>query len=383
MATLALPEFVLDNAPVGMVLIDARDEVVWANRAAVRILAPGSEGLVGRVVTAVMRPADTRSLHSDIEALRDGPGVPWESEERWETAEGRSVWLQVSASAVPPSVANHLPVLAAGRRDAAAVICQFVDITARKEAEAALAGTRRELEARNRELERSNEDLTQFAYVASHDLSEPLRVIAGHVDLLASRYSGRIDEDADRWIHFAVDGCERMRILIGDLLQYSRTGRRQPVLEEVDLAEVVSLVIHDLGSLMAESDVRLTVGPLPKLEANAGQMRQLMTNIVANALKFTRPGETAEIHISAERGRGEWLIQVADNGIGIPEEYRTRVFGIFERLHSRDRYSGSGIGLAIARRIVELHGGHIRAESSPLGGCRISFTIADRPEALT
>lgn len=267
--------------------------------------------------------------------------------------------------------------------DDSALICQFTDITARKDAEAALARTRRELEVRNGELERSNEELTQFAYVASHDLSEPLRVIAGHVELLADRYRGRLDADADRWIGFAVDGCTRMRTLIGDLLMYSRTGREGSGFGDVDMNRVARDAARDLGATLEECHARLTIDSLPAVRGHAGQLRQVMVNLTSNATKFTKPGQPPEIHISACHEGGAWVFRVADNGIGISEQYRDRVFGIFQRLHAQGKYPGSGIGLAITKKVIDLHGGRIWVDDSPLGGCTICFTIpGPSPKAL-
>lgn len=370
---LRFPQSILDSAPVGMVILDRTGAVSWANRAAADILAADPASLAGRPVTTLVRPSDIDQVRAAFDRLTSDRTATWQSEGRWHTADGRDLWLQLSASALPRP--DDDPAGSSESSDGA-VICQFVDVTARKQAEAALADARRELERRNVELERSNADLTQFAYVASHDLSEPLRVISGHVELLAHRYRGALDADADRWIDFAVDGCNRMRTLIGDLLHYSRTGRDSPPPQPVDMNDIGRQAAVDLGQMIADADAQVRIGPLPTVDGHAGQMRQLLVNLIANAIKFSWPAIPPEVDVAASDDGAYWHFSVSDNGIGIPEEYREKIFGIFQRLHTRERYPGSGIGLAICRKIVELHGGTIWVDDAPDGGCTIRFTIA-------
>jgi light-regulated signal transduction histidine kinase (bacteriophytochrome) len=260
------------------------------------------------------------------------------------------------------------------------VIRQILDITERKAAEGELARVLAELRRRNVELERSNEELTQFAYVASHDLSEPLRVIAGHVELLARRYEGQLDENADRYIAFAVDGCTRMRVLIEDLLSYSRAGR-EAQFQPVDVTEVMEQVRRNLGPALGESGGSLIVdGDLPTLTADRTQLVQVFTNLVANSLKYRRPDLAPAVHVSALHAEDSWRLEIADNGVGIPKEHRERIFRIFQRLHGRD-IPGTGIGLAICRKIVERHQGTIEVGESPYGGTAFTIVLSDR-EAL-
>lgn len=366
------PQSVLDRAPVGMVILDGDGTVSWANRAAAQTLRTDARSMVGQPIFSFVTAADAEPVLAAFAGLLEGRADAWESEDRWLTAGGQAVWLRLSASSMPgPAVPPDRQSAATG----GSVICQFLDVTARKEAEAALAETRRELEVRNRELERSNQELTEFAYVASHDLSEPLRVIAGHVELLAQRYRGALDADADRWIEFAVDGCNRMRTLIGDLLRYSRTGRELGQPAPVDMDQITRQAASDLGPMIADAGARVRIDSLPTVSGDAGQFRQLMANLLSNAVKFSRPGTPPEVDVTAGTDGGYWEFTVSDQGIGIPEEYRQRIFGIFHRLHGRDSYPGSGIGLAIARKIVELHGGTIWVDSGPGDGCEIHFTI--------
>lgn len=255
------------------------------------------------------------------------------------------------------------------------------NITAKREIEIALAMTRRELEIRNRRLERSNADLEQFAYVASHDLSEPLRAVSGMVELLARRYEGRLDDDADEFINFAVDGCKRMRAMIDDLLSYSRAGSEGLKLSDVDLNETVSQIVNSLSVEVAATDATLKVGGLPVVRADPIKIAQVIQNLVANALKFRRPDRHLTIDVSAYEEAGFWRIMVSDNGIGVEEAYRSKVFRMFQRLNDRETYTGNGIGLAIAERVVTAHGGSIGLADGVDGGISVWFTIPLSEEA--
>ena len=247
------------------------------------------------------------------------------------------------------------------------------DITERIRAEEALA---RQAE----ELSRSNAELEQFAYVASHDLQEPLRMVASYTQLLARRYRGKLDEDADEFIAYAVDGVTRMQALINDLLAYSRVGTREVAAEPTEVEAVLERVLAMLGPAIADAGAAVTHDPLPTVRADAVQIGQLLQNLVANAIKFHGP-QAPRVHVGAARGEDEWVFSVRDNGIGIAPEYQERIFIIFQRLHSRAEYPGTGIGLAICKKIVERHGGRIWLESAPGGGTTFFFTIPDHPPA--
>ena len=234
-----------------------------------------------------------------------------------------------------------------------------------------------ELAAYADELARSNDDLQQFAYVASHDLQEPLRMVASYTQLLARRYRGQLDADADEFIGFAVDGVTRMQALINDLLAYSRAGRKEGDRTHVPLGEVVDKVVRVLGPAITTADAVVTCDRLPTVWGDAGQLGQLLQNLIGNAIKF-RGSEPPRVHVSARREDGEWLVSVRDNGIGIAPEFTSRIFVIFQRLHSRNEYPGTGIGLAICRKIVERHGGRIWVESEPGHGATFHFTLPDK-----
>jgi PAS domain S-box-containing protein len=250
----------------------------------------------------------------------------------------------------------------------AEAITQSID---RLRAKAALA-------AHAEELARSNAELQQFAYVASHDLQEPLRMVASYTQLLARRYRGRLDTDADEFIGFAVDGVTRMQALINDLLAYSRVGTRSREMGDVETSRVVSDTLANLRTELDRHAARVHLGRLPRVRGDAGQLGQLFQNLVANALKF-RGDAAPEIRVDAERRDGDWVFTVRDNGIGIAPEFHDRVFIIFQRLHTRDEYPGNGIGLAICKKIVERHGGRIWIESRPGEGAAFSFTLPGTP----
>ncbi|MBN1455076.1 MAG: PAS domain S-box protein [Methanomicrobia archaeon] len=252
------------------------------------------------------------------------------------------------------------------------------DITERKKAEEELQKYHEHLEelvkARTAELERSNAELQQFAYVASHDLQEPLRMISSYLQLLERRYKGRLDADADDFIFYAVDGAKRMQALINDLLAYSRVQTRGKPFEPTDAEQVLNLTLKNLQPAIEESNAKITHDPLPTVIVDEVQLVQVFQNLIGNAIKF-RGDEPPRIHISAEKGANEWLFSVSDNGIGIEPQYTDKIFGIFQRLHSAQDYPGTGIGLAVCKRIVERHGGRIWVDSEPGKGSTFYFAI--------
>jgi light-regulated signal transduction histidine kinase (bacteriophytochrome) len=221
-----------------------------------------------------------------------------------------------------------------------------------------------QLAATATELERSNSELEQFAYVASHDLQEPLRKVTSFCQMLQDRYGGQLDERADQYIDFAVDGARRMQQLINDLLAFSRVGR------DPHLA--------DLGEAVGETGAEIVIGELPRLSVEPPLIRTVFQNLIGNALRF-RGERSPVVRIEAERRDDDWLFTCTDNGIGIEPEYAERIFVIFQRLHPRDRYEGTGIGLAMCRKIIEYHGGGIWLDREYSGGARIRFTLPAEP----
>jgi light-regulated signal transduction histidine kinase (bacteriophytochrome) len=243
----------------------------------------------------------------------------------------------------------------------------ITDITERKKAEEALQRTMAELE-------RSNAELQQFAHVASHDLQEPLRMVASYTQLLEKRYKGSLDADADEFIAYAVDGAKRMQNLILGLLSYSRVGTRGKPFEPTECESVFKQVLDNLKVTIDESGAGVTHDPLPRVMADETQLIQLFQNLLANAIKF-RGEDQPRIHVSAKEDSNECLFSVSDNGIGINPGYFDRIFVIFQRLHGREEYPGTGIGLSVCKRIVERHGGRIWVESQPGEGSTFHFAI--------
>jgi PAS domain S-box-containing protein len=255
-----------------------------------------------------------------------------------------------------------------------AVIAQGLDITERKQAEARLL-------QKVDELYRSNKELEQFAYIASHDLQEPLRMVASYTQLLSRRYKGRLDSDADEFIAFAVDGANRMQRLIQDLLEFSRVGTKGRELLETSSEDALQNALVNLHGAIEASGAQVTHDPLPFVMADESQLVQLFQNLVGNAIKYQLPGAAPRVHVSAAiNGGRKWQFAVQDNGLGIDAQYFDKIFGMFQRLHKRDEYAGTGIGLAICKKIVERHGGSISVESKSGEGSTFRFALAAAKE---
>jgi light-regulated signal transduction histidine kinase (bacteriophytochrome) len=248
------------------------------------------------------------------------------------------------------------------------ILLAIEDITERKRA-------KEERAHYTRELARSNADLEQFAYVASHDLQEPLRMVASFCTLLAERYRGKLDADADDFIGFAVEGATRMQALIEGLLQYSRVARRGGGFEPTACEVVLEQATANLETLIVENGAIVTHDPLPTVQADRSQLVQLFQNLIGNAVKF-HGEQPPRVHVGAQREEDGWTFFVRDNGIGIEPRFGERVFEIFQRLHERDRYPGTGVGLSICKRIVEHHGGRIWVESQLGKGATFFFTLS-------
>jgi PAS domain S-box-containing protein len=330
------------------------------NRGAERMFGYTAGEIVGRPVSLLV-PAERREEEKEILArISHGERV-----EHYRTRRRRKDGSEVDVSLTASPIRDE-----AGAIIGASSISR--DITRQIAIEAELA-------RQSEELRRSNAELERFAYVASHDLQEPLRMVSSYVQLLARRYQGRLDADADEFIHYAVDGASRMRRLIQDLLTYARISTRGEAFEPVALEEVLEDTREALKVAIEESGATLTHDPLPTVTADPTQMGQLFQNLLSNALKF-RGAEPPVVHIGARRSgdhAGAWLFSVHDNGIGIDPAFFDRIFIVFQRLHGMTEYSGTGIGLALCRRIVERHGGHLWVESGAGRGATFFFTLPD------
>ncbi|MCI0746529.1 MAG: CHASE domain-containing protein [Verrucomicrobia subdivision 3 bacterium] len=302
-----------------------------------------------------------RAFEDEKQILRTGkPVIGREEKETW--PDGSVTWVSTTKDALRDKAGQITGTFGISR-----------DITARKKAEQALA-------EKNQELSRSNTELEQFAYVASHDLQEPLRMVASYTQLLSRRYKGRLDADADEFISYAVEGATRMQELINDLLAYSRVGTRGKPFAITDCNEVLKRTLANLKIAVEESRARIMHDPLPSVLGDPTQLTQLFQNLLSNAIKFRAQDTAPEIHIAVtsrldEVGQPEWVLAFGDNGIGIEEKYFGRIFIIFQRLHTREQYAGTGIGLAVCKKIVERHGGRIWVESTPGKGSIFYLTL--------
>ncbi len=309
-----------------------------------------------------IHPDDLERMTAEIRETERAGGELWSTELRFRHVDG-----------------SYRDVLGRGviLRDAAGattrIIGTLLDISDRIAIEHALRD-------RTAALERSNAELERFAQIASHDLQEPLRTVASFVQLLAKRYSDKLDDNGLRYVHYAVDGAERMRALIDALLAYSRVDRPSaPINAEVELSRVMARARADLRSAIAESKAELTSDELPMVQGNEIQLTQVLMNIIGNAIKY-RGSAPPKVHVSAAREEPGWRISVRDNGIGIDPQYFEKIFVMFQRLHTREAYEGTGVGLALCKRIVERHGGRIWVESQPGAGCTFHFTLKPTDE---
>jgi PAS domain S-box-containing protein len=349
---------VIESMSEAWFLIDRTGRVQRVNSAAAALLECEETELVGR------RFAEIRGS----DAI---PATPWQLLER--APSGRLAHFDVeiftrAGRQVPISISVGLVRDQRGKVIGMQVMAR--DITERKEAEAALA-------RHAPELARSNAELEQFAYIASHDLQEPLRMMASFAQLLARRYKDQLDADADEFIGYITEGAVRMQRLINDLLSYSRVGTRGRDFLPTDCAEVVGTVCANLRAAIEESGAVVITDPLPVVMADDTQLVQLFQNLLSNAIKF-RGEKPVLVYVGAEHRGNDWRFWVRDNGIGIEAQYVERIFLIFQRLHGRGQYPGTGIGLAIAKKIVERHGGRIWVESEARKGSTFYFTLPAR-----
>ncbi len=349
-------------------MLDPKGNVVSWNVGAERIIGYKAEEIIGRNFSMLYLPEaiERGKPQSELDAaVRNGRG----EDEGWRVRkDGSRFWASTVATALCDEAGNLKGFSKITR-----------DLTERKQAEEVLHEINKRLQEQADELAAINKDLEQFAYIASHDLQEPLRAVSGFVTLLHQRYAGRLDEKADSYIGSAVEGASRMQALINGLLEYSRVGSRGNVPAPASANDALKEALASLQTLIQESGAVVTSDPLPRVQADATQLAHVFQNLIANAIKF-RSEKTPEIHVGSRRQDGSWLFWVRDNGIGIDPKYNERIFMIFQRLHTRSKYPGTGIGLAICKRIVERHGGSIWVESQPDRGSTFYFTLPDKGE---
>ena len=358
-----------EHAPIGMAIVSLDGVFLQVNRSLCEILGFTEHQLVGKDLASITHPDDVEANLDLIRQAIAGDIDSFRMDKRNIHADGHVVWGRLSTALVRDSAGNPLYL-----------ISQIEDVTEAVEAKASLVRTAAELEQRARELERSNADLAQFAYAVSHDLTEPLRTITTFVNLFASRYRGQLDDEADEFVDVLTSGVDRMQTMIRDLLAYSRANTTDQTFERVDLNDVVQEALANLVDRVTETRAQVEVGELPIMVGDRSQLRQVVQNLLSNSLKFVEAGVVPEIQMSAELSDDLWRISVRDNGIGIEPRFQARVFIPFRRLHAQDQYPGTGVGLAIAKQIVERHGGAIWMESRDEGS-EFFFTLpnGDRP----
>jgi PAS domain S-box-containing protein len=351
-----------ETAQDGILILDAETgQIVEVNPFLINILGFSREEFLGKKLWELGQFKDIVANKDNFEELQRKEYVRYE-DMPIETADGRKIAVEFLSNLY---TVNNKKVIQ----------CNIRDITVRKNLE-------EDLVVKAAELARSNIELQQFAYVASHDLQEPLRAISGFTELLVKRYHGKIDERADKYLDFITEGTTRMQQMIQDLLAYSRVQTQIHEFVLIDSNTALDLAISDLQVATKEHHAVITHDPLPSIYVDQEQITKMFQNLIGNAIKFNKPGVAPKVHISAKQDENNWIFSVSDNGIGIDQQYADRVFKIFQRLHTRDEYPGTGIGLAICKRIAEQHGGTIWIESVPGSGSTFYFTIPKRKKEM-
>ncbi len=348
-----------ENTGTAMVIVDADKTILLANKRFAKLVGWSRKTIEGHIPwTVFIVPEDLQRMKEQHQIKR----------RRREDALRQYEFHLIDRHGTIKNILLNVDMIPGTDRSVASML----DITKRKHRELELQQT---LIA----LKRSNRDLEQFAYVASHDLQEPLRMISSYIQLLAKRYRGQLDDDADEFIDYVVGGAKRLQALILALLDYSRVRTRGQPLAPTDMNSVMEGVLTNFKLAIDDSDAEVTCDVLPTVNADAAQMAQLLQNLIANALKF-HGDDPPRIHVSAERHDTGWRFAVRDNGLGIDPKYHERIFIIFQRLHARDDFDGTGIGLSVVKSIVQRHGGRAWIESEPGAGATFYFTIPMAPD---
>ena len=353
-------KLILDVAGDGIYGLDAEGKITFVNLAAARMLGSDVKDIIGK-------PMDEVVVHTttDGSPLPDGTSpILLTVQDGTACRVTNEIFCRKDGTSFPVDYVSN-PIFE--RDQLTGAVVAFRDVTHRKR-------TEQELAKKAEELARSNAELQHFAYIASHDLQEPLRMVASYVQLLARRYKGKLDADADEFIAFAVDGATRMRTLIDALLAYSRVETKGKEFEPIDCEAILDGTLSTLQAAIEESQAVVSRDPLPTVMADPTQLDQLFQNLIGNGIKF-RGVEPPRIHVSSERNGKEWIFSVRDHGIGIDPQYADRIFVMFQRLHTKGEYPGTGIGLAVCKKIVERHGGRIWVESQPGQGATFYFTV--------
>lgn len=337
-----------------VIIADVNGRILHVNKSVALITGFASEALIGTLLHDLLSECEPEMYQTLWTAVISGG--QWQGEILQKRKDGKEylAWMNVNAVKDTSGKVTNM-------------IAEFSDITTFKQTQDALT-------RRTEELANSNQELEQFAYVASHDLQELLRMVASYTQLLARRYKDKLDDDANEFIHFAVDGATRMQALIIDLLTMSRIGTHAKQLEACESAIALERGLSNLRLAIDESGAVVTHDPMPKLTADVSQLTQLFQNLIGNAIKF-RSEASPTVHVGVEKKSGEWLFSVRDNGIGIAPDYFDRIFIIFQRLHGKHEYPGTGIGLSVCKKIVDRHSGKIWIESEPGKGTVFYFTL--------
>lgn len=352
---------IVETAQEGIWMMDKDYRTVFANKKMCEIFEYSLEEMTGTQYLDFME--ESKKGSADIIFRNLSSRQPQSFDFYFITKAGKYIWASLSAS----------PILD-DKGDFTGLLAMITDITKRKRNEELLRRSETNLDLKNKELERKNKELEQFAYVASHDLQEPLRTTSSFVKLLKQQYQGQLDEKADKYLSFILDSSERMKILIKDLLDYSRIGNKHGMVR-VNTKKIVKDVIDDLDKAIADTGATIISGELPEVNGYPTELKQLFQNLLINAIKFSRKDTPPLVKLSVIPKEGYWQFAVEDNGIGIEKEHCERIFIIFQRLHTRSEYQGSGIGLSHCKKIVELHLGKIWVESVPGKGSTFYFTI--------
>lgn len=341
-----------DHAPLPMALVGADDRVRYANPAMCRMTGYGADELAALTLTDVTHPEDRGPAAAARRSVALGTVPASTVDARLVRPDGRTVLASISCSATD-----------ADDHDASWLVVQLVDVTEPRRME--------------KELTRSNAELASFAYLAAHELKSPLQALSGFAALLDQVYGPELPPQAREFVGWILDGTVRMGSLIEDLLAYCSVDTDETWLAPVALGEVTDAALRQLAGEVTCRGANVRVDNLPQVTGDSVQLGQLLQNLLANALKFVPDGRPPQVHVSAERGTDAWIVTVADNGIGVEDAARERIFAMFERLHPRERFKGTGIGLSICKRIVERRGGSIWVEPNAGGGSRFRFALPD------